>query len=156
MPDTDQVPDASHISPPVAGVHTGDAHAGHDISFDVTLNAGVPIGDVESTSHKIFADRTGPDSFHVKLADDAVLPNKDFILKYKVAGLGIHDAVLKHSDGNGGYFTLILQPPEQVSDEVAVPRQLIFVLDTSGSMWGFPLEMARENHCACAGPSAQR
>ena len=144
MPDTDQVPDASHISPPVAGVHTGDAHAGHDISFDVTLNAGVPIGDVESTSHKIFADRTGPDSFHVKLADDAVLPNKDFILKYKVAGLGIHDAVLKHSDGNGGYFTLILQPPEQVSDEVAVPRQLIFVLDTSGSMWGFPLEMAKK------------
>src|ERR1051325_9228977 len=75
MVDTNQVPDASHISPPVAGVHTSDAHAGHDISFDVTLKAGVPIGDVESSSHKIFADRTGPDSFHVKLADDAVLPN---------------------------------------------------------------------------------
>lgn len=144
MADTNQVPDASHISPPVASVHTSDVHAGHDISFDVSLKAGVPIGDVESTSHKIFADRTGPDSFHVKLADDAVLPNKDFILKYKVAGLGIHDAVLKHSDGNGGYFTLILQPPEQVSDEAAVPRQLIFVLDTSGSMWGFPLEMAKK------------
>jgi len=144
MPDTNQVPDASHISPPVAGVHTSDAHAGHDISFDVTLKAGVPIGDVESASHKILADRTGPDSFHVKLADDAVLPNKDFILKYKVAGVGIDDAVLEHSDSNGGYFTLILQPPEQVSDEVAVPRQLIFVLDTSGSMWGFPLEMAKK------------
>lgn len=144
MPDTNQVPDASHISPPVAGVHTSDAHAGHDISFDLTLKAGVPVGDVESTSHKILADRTGPDSFHVKLADDAVLPNKDFILKYKVAGVGIDDAVLEHSDSNGGYFTLILQPPEQVSDEVAVPRQLIFVLDTSGSMWGFPLEMAKK------------
>jgi Ca-activated chloride channel homolog len=144
MADTNQVPDASQISPPVAGVHTSDEHAGHDISFSVTLKAGVPIGDVESTSHKILADRTGPDSFHVKLADDAVLPNKDFILKYKVAGVGIDDAVLEHSDSNGGYFTLILQPPEQVSDEVAVPRQLIFVLDTSGSMWGFPLEMAKK------------
>lgn len=144
IPDTDQVLDASRISPPVAGVHTDDAHAGHDISVDVTLAAGVPIGDVESPSHQIFADRTGPDSFHVSLADEAVLPNKDFILKYKVAGPEISEAVLTHADKSGGYFTLILQPPERVSDEAAVPRQLIFVLDTSGSMFGFPLEMAKK------------
>lgn len=144
MPDTNEVPDASRISPPVAGVDTNDAHAGHDISFEVNLAAGVPIGDVISTSHKILADRTGPDSFHVQLAKDAVLPNKDFILKYKVAGPGIGDAVLAHSDNAGGYFTLILQPPDRVSDEAAVPRQLIFVLDTSGSMWGFPLDMAKK------------
>ena len=144
MEDTAQVPDASKISPPVAGVHTGDAHAGHDVSFEVNLRAGVPISDVQSTSHKIFADRTGADSFHITLADEAVLPNKDFILKYKVAGVGIDDAVLQHSDASGGYFSLILQPPELVSDEAAVPRQLIFVLDTSGSMFGFPLEMAKK------------
>jgi Ca-activated chloride channel family protein len=144
MPDTNQVPDASKISPPVAGVHTSDANAGHDFSIEVNLAAGVPIGDVESTSHKIIAGRTGPDSFQVKLADDAVLPNKDFILKYKVASAQIGDAVLAHADQSGGYFTLILQPPEKVSDEAAVPRQLIFVVDTSGSMWGFPLEMAKK------------
>ena len=144
MENTNQVPDASRISPPVAGVHTGDAHAGHDISFEVNLRAGVPISDVQSMSHKIFADRTGADSFHITLADETVLPNKDFILKYKVAGVGIDDAVLQHSDASGGYFSLILQPPDLVADEAAVPRQLIFVLDTSGSMWGFPLEMAKK------------
>ncbi|HEU4414246.1 MAG TPA: VIT domain-containing protein [Candidatus Angelobacter sp.] len=144
MPDTDQVPDASHISPPVAGVHTGDAHAGHDVSMEVNLAAGVAVGDVESPSHKIFADRTGPDSYHVKLADDAVVPDKDFILRYKVAGVGIGDAVLAHADKSGGYFTLILQPPDKIPEEALVPRQLIFVLDTSGSMWGFPLEMAKK------------
>ena len=144
MPDTDQVPDASRISPPVASVHTGDAHAGHDVSMEVNLAAGVPVGDVESPSHKIFADRTGPDSYHVKLADDAVLPNKDFILKYKVAGMGIGDAVMAHADKSGGYFTLILQPPDKIPEAALVPRQLIFVLDTSGSMWGFPLEMAKK------------
>ncbi len=144
MPDTDQVPDASRISPPVAGVHTGDAHAGHDVSMEVNLAAGVPVGDVESTSHKIFADRAGPDSYHIKLADETVLADKDFILKYKVAGVGIGDAVLAHSNKSGGYFTLILQPPDKVPDEAVVPRQLIFVLDTSGSMWGFPLEMAKK------------
>ena len=144
MPNTGQVPDASNISPPVAGIHTDDLHAGHDVSVEVTLAAGVPVGDVESTSHKIFADRTGADSYHVKLADDLVLPDKDFILKYKVAGAGIGDAVLAHADKSGGYFTLILQPPEKPAEESLVPRQLIFVLDTSGSMWGYPIEMAKK------------
>ena len=144
MPDTDQVPDASRISPPVAGVHTTEATAGHDVSIEVNLAAGVPVGDVESTSHKIFADRTGADSYHVTLADQAVLPNKDFILKYKVAGTGIGDAILAHADKSGGYFTLILQPPDRPQEKALVPRQLIFVIDTSGSMWGFPLEMAKK------------
>ncbi len=144
MPNTDQVPDASRISPPVAGIDTDGIHAGHDVSMEVTLAAGVPVGDVTSTSHKILADRTGPDSFHVQLLDDLVLPDKDFILKYKVAGTGVADAVLTHSDKSGGYFTLILQPPDKVADEAVVPRQLIFVVDTSGSMWGFPLETAKK------------
>jgi Ca-activated chloride channel family protein len=144
MQDTDQVPDASKISPPVAGVPTDDEHAGHDFSISVNLAAGLYVSDVVSTSHKIAAERTGPDSFNVKLADDVVLPNKDFILKYKVAGTGIGDAVLTHSDQSGGYFTLILQPPEKVPDNAVVPRELIFVLDTSGSMWGFPLDMAKK------------
>jgi Ca-activated chloride channel family protein len=144
MPNSDQVPDASRISPPVAGVHTDDATAGHDVSMEVNLAAGVPVGDVESTSHKIFADRTGADSYHVTLADQAVSPNKDFILKYKVAGNGISDAILAHADKTGGYFTLILQPPDRPQEKALVPRQLIFVVDTSGSMWGFPLEMAKK------------
>ena len=141
---TDQVPDASRISPPVAGFHTPDEHAGHDFSIDIKLAAGVPVAEVESSSHKIFADRTGADSYHVQLADDAVLPNKDFILKYKVAGPGINDAVLTHADKASGYFTLILQPPASVPDNSVVPREIIFVLDTSGSMDGFPIETAKK------------
>jgi Ca-activated chloride channel family protein len=144
MPNTNQVPDASQISPPVAGVHTAETHAGHDVSMEINLAAGVPVGDVESTSHKIFADRTGADSYHIKLAHEAVLPNKDFILRYKVAGAGIDDAILTHSDKTGGYFTLILQPPNRPPEKALVPRQLIFVLDTSGSMWGYPLDMAKK------------
>src|SRR5205807_924452 len=144
MPDTNQVPDASRISPPVAGVHTADEHAGHDVSMEVNLAAGVPIAEVDSSSHKILADRTGADAFHVQLAGDAALPNKDFILKYKVAGQGVSDAILTHAGQSGGYFAFILQPPERVADGTTVPREVIFVLDTSGSMWGFPLDMAKK------------
>jgi len=46
--------------------------------------------------------------------------------------------------GKGGFFTFILQPPDRVRDEDATPRELIFVLDTSGSMYGFPLRRAKK------------
>ena len=42
MPNSDQVPDASRISPPVAGVHTDDATAGHDVSMEVNRSSGRP------------------------------------------------------------------------------------------------------------------
>src|SRR5207245_9339105 len=69
---------------------------------------------------------------------------QEFVVKYKVAGVGSDDAVLSHGGKSGGYFPLILQAPEKVREEALVRRQLIFVLDTSGSMWGFPIEMAKK------------
>src|SRR5881394_278531 len=83
-PDTDRVPDASRITPPVAGTHTPNERAGHDISIDVKLDAGVPIQEFRSISHDVLSDRTGANSAHVRLKDEAVIPNKDFILKYDV------------------------------------------------------------------------
>jgi Ca-activated chloride channel family protein len=61
-----------------------------------------------------------------------------------VAGKKIEDALLTHSSGTGGFFTLILQPPERVTAEDVTPKELVFVLDTSGSMSGFPIEKAKE------------
>jgi Ca-activated chloride channel family protein len=52
--------------------------------------------------------------------------------------------VLTHRSDKGGYFTLILQPPERVTVEDVTPKELVFVLDTSGSMQGFPIEKAKE------------
>src|SRR5262249_27710895 len=69
---------------------------------------------------------------------------KDFVLTYRVAGDSINDAVLTHRSDRGGFFTLILQPPQRVSPEDVMPKELVFVLDTSGSMSGFPLEKARQ------------
>src|SRR6185503_18413833 len=51
---------------------------------------------------------------------------------------------LTHASNKGGFFTLILQPPEKVTAEDVTPKELVFVLDTSGSMSGFPIEKAKE------------
>lgn len=140
-PDTDSVPDASKITPVPA---PAGMRAGHDISIDVTLDAGVPLDALSSQTHDVSVERPSDRSAHVTLKDLATIPNKDFILRYDVAGKKIQDAVLTHSAGTGGFFTLILQPPDRVTVEDVTPKELVFVLDTSGSMSGFPIEKAKE------------
>ncbi len=138
-PDTTQVPDASKITPMPALTR-----AGHDISISVKLDAGVPIENIQSKSHEIESAMRSANSYEIKLKDEKTIPNKDFILRYDVSGKRIEDAVLTHRGEKGGYFTLILQPPDEVRPQDATPKEIVFVLDTSGSMEGFPIEKAKE------------
>ncbi|HYO91570.1 MAG TPA: VWA domain-containing protein, partial [Pyrinomonadaceae bacterium] len=140
-PDTTRVPDGSRITPQVAAIGT---RAGHDISVEVTLDAGVPLDELKSNSHEVDVERHGKERARVRLKNQETIPNKDFILKYDVAGRKVEDAVLTHRSGRGGFFTLILQPPDRVTAEDVTPKEIVFVLDTSGSMGGFPLEKAKE------------
>src|SRR5258707_2955581 len=140
-PDTNQVPDASRVTP--QPVPEG-MRAGHDVSIDVALDAGVPIDALDSKTHDVSVERPDDRRAIVRLKDQAAIPNKDFILRYDVAGKKIEDALLTHSSDKGGYFTLILQPPLRVTAEDVTPKELVFVLDTSGSMGGFPIEKGKE------------
>jgi Ca-activated chloride channel homolog len=141
LPDTDRVPDASKITPPVA---PEGERAGHDISISVDIDAGVPIRSLRSQLHDVELSRTAESSARVRLRDKATIPNRDFVLEYAVAGERIEDAVLTHRSGGSGYFTLMLQPPARVAAPDVTPKELVFVLDTSGSMNGFPIEKAKE------------
>ncbi len=139
-PDTTQVPDASKITPMPA-----KDRAGHDISISVNLDAGVPVESVVSNSHAIDSAMISANNYNVKLKNENTIPNKDFVLKYDVAGKKIEDAILTHRGDKGGYFSLILQPPDKVNSEDVTPKEIVFVIDTSGSMSGFPLDKAKES-----------
>jgi Ca-activated chloride channel family protein len=139
--DTDQVPDASHITPPVLQPGT---RSGHDLSLSVKIDAGVSIHQVQSITHEIVVTNSKASQAEVHLKQEATIPNKDFILTYAVAGEDIRDAVLTHRNGRNGFFTLLLQPPDRVKTDEVTPKELVFVLDTSGSMSGFPIEKAKE------------
>jgi Ca-activated chloride channel homolog len=139
-PDTDRVPDASKITPMPA-----KERAGHDISVNVKLDAGVLVENVASKTHEIDSQMLSGSSYNVELKSRKTIPNKDFVLKYDVAGGKIEDAVLTHRGRNGGYFTMILQPPDKVNTEDVTPKEIVFVIDTSGSMSGFPLDKAKES-----------
>lgn len=139
--DTNSAPDVSRILPKPA---PPGERSGHDISLEVTLDAGLIVDSLESKTHPVDIERPSPTRAHLKLKGGATIPNKDFILRYDVAGKTIQDALLTHRSDKGGFFTLILQPPDRVDTEDVTPKELVFVLDTSGSMSGFPIEKAKE------------
>lgn len=139
-PDTDKVPDGSRITPQVA-----KNRAGHDISLEVKLDAGVPVESVASKSHTVESAMLSANSYSVKLKNENTIPNKDFVLRYDVAGKKIEDAVLLHRGEKGGYFSLILQPPDKIDAQDVTPKEIVFVVDTSGSMSGFPLDKVKES-----------
>jgi Ca-activated chloride channel homolog len=140
-PDTKQVLDASRITPKSlpAGMRSG-----HDISLEVALDAGLIIDKIDSKTHPTDIQRPDGHSARLRLKDNETIPNKDFVFRYDVAGQAIQDALLTHRSDKGGFFTLILQPPERVTAQDVTPKELVFVLDTSGSMQGFPIEKAKE------------
>jgi Ca-activated chloride channel family protein len=136
-----RVPDAAQISPPQV---SAGMRPGHDISIEVNIDSGVPLIGFQSVTHEIEALQPGQGKATVRLKDQASVPNKDFVLKYEVAGNQIEDALLTHRGAGGGFFTFILQPPARVTAADVMPKELVFVLDTSGSMGGFPLDKAIE------------
>ncbi len=138
IPSSVNAEDAAKISP------ISKARPGHTVSMEVKLEAGVSIENVTSTTHLIETQQFSASQFIVKLKDEAEIPNRDFVLRYKTAGVNIEDAILTHKDARGGFFTLLLQPPDKVFPADTMPKEIVFVLDTSGSMDGFPIKKAKE------------
>ena len=145
-PDTDRVPDASHISPAVVPPGT---RAGQDINVTVHLDGGTELFDVKSDLHQINLRRIAPGRALVTLKNSDKIPNKDFILRYRTATEEIKDTFFVHPFPGGAYFTMVLQPPRRVPASEARPKEMIFVIDRSGSQEGFPIEKAKETMRQC-------
>jgi hypothetical protein len=150
--DTDQVPDASRITPMPARPGT---RAGHDLSLRVTIETGGPrIVSYRSELHEVEEARgaggAAAAALTLDLARQREIPNRDFILEWRVAEDAIEEAHLVHrgapgryGDFDGGFFALMLNPPARVANDAVRRRELIFVMDCSGSMEGFPVEKAK-------------
>ena len=140
-PDTDRVPDASRITPPTLAP---GARSGRDLAVVVRLLAGVRPGDVSSPTHAVRVEREG-DGAVARIRPEDAIPNRDFVLRYRVADehSGVRFRLAAHRKGAEGFAALSFQPPADVAADEVPPRELVFVLDCSGSMSGDPLDKAR-------------
>jgi Ca-activated chloride channel family protein len=116
---------------------------GHDIGLTVDIDAGVSIESIACPTHAIDVQRTTGNKARVKLASRHEIPNKDFVLRYTVAGDAVKCALLTTRSQGTGYFTLMLVPPRNLERLERGPVEMVFVLDRSGSMNGKPIEQAR-------------
>ena len=140
--DTNAVPDASRITPPV---RNPDSRSGHDISVTVDLDAGFEAASVQSVSHQVNVRRQANGRQRVELATGATIPNRDFILevqsaesKEPAAALFLSPAV----DSGETHFLLAAFPPT-VPPKQRMPVEMLYMIDVSGSMEGTSIEQAR-------------
>lgn len=121
-----------------------DERNGHDISLAVDLDAGVAIEGLDSRNHKISVKQEGARHAQISLDPSDSIPNRDFVLRYKVAGDDVKSGLIVHRDRSGsGYFSLMLFPPADLTRLPRKPLEMVFTIDVSGSQSGKPLEQEK-------------
>lgn len=115
------------------------------LHISARVSAGLPIQDLNSPSHQIVPQWQSPTVAQMTLDDaDPFQGNRDFILRYRLAGDQIASGLLLYQGESENFFLYMAQPPRRVTSEDIPAREYIFVVDVSGSMEGFPLNTSKQ------------
>jgi Ca-activated chloride channel family protein len=142
-PATDAVPDADRISPPVVVPGTG---AVNPVAIEIELNAGFPLARLSSTYHAVHIDERPDQRYRITLADGVVPAARDFELAWTPDVGSTPAAALLTETRDGRKFALLMVLPPQGDPTAAphTPRELTYIIDTSGSMEGESINQAKE------------
>ncbi len=125
-------------------LHQGEAPTyGFDIAVNIT--AGLPIKEISSTSHKVNTSYSSPTVAKVALDKSETRGgNRDYVLRYRLDGNRIQSGLLLYQGEKENFFLLMMQPPKRVTSTHIPGREYIFIVDVSGSMHGFPLDISKK------------
>lgn len=116
----------------------------YKFGYELTINSGIPIQDVACKSHKMNVKHEGLKKTVVRLdKSETNGGNRDVIVNYSLQGSQIESGVLLYEGEDENFFLLMVQPPKKVQKEDIPPREYIFIVDVSGSMWGFPMTVTK-------------
>ncbi len=140
---SDPVPDRERISPEVLDPAT---HAPiNPTTITVRLQAGFPLGEVKSHFHAVKIDTPDEATRVITLADGAVPADRDFELTWKPAAAKAPSVGLfREHVGTADYLLAFVTPPSvEQSEQKPLPREVVFVIDNSGSMGGTSIVQAK-------------
>ena len=134
--------DADRVSPPV--LHPASEVTLHNpVTVRVELQPGLAVAQIASPSHPVHAscDQAGCRA----TLQQAVPANKDFVLEWTLAqGVAPTAAAIAEKKGERYYGLVMVVPPVTQQDARRLPREVVYVIDTSGSMHGASIAQARE------------
>ena len=113
-------------------------------SLDLTvhLSAGVPVQWLHVDSHPSTMLDDGDRWRTIRLSEDVPVKNTDFEMRYRLSGEDVSVGATVFADGDRRVASLLIEPPAQ-RPKVVVPREMVFLLDCSGSMGGEPMEASK-------------
>ena len=122
-----------------------------DFSVKARIKSQHPVQNVYSPTHAIALTRVNDKEVSMTFERDQAVLDKDFQLFYSVGNKEIGITPLAHRpiSAEDGYFLLLLSPQLETSRSNIIPRDLVLVMDTSGSMDSVKMEQARKalKHC---------
>lgn len=137
---TDQVADADRITPIVAL----DKKV-NPVSLHIELDAGFPLETLTSPYHATEHKAHGSGQYTITLSSGSVPADRDFELIWKPElGYAPRAALFREQVDNENYYLLMMLPPAQEQNARVLPREVIYVIDTSGSMGGVSIRQARK------------
>jgi len=140
--DTDKVKDASRITPPVLAENEA---LRNPVTIHVELDAGFPVNEVKSRYHRVKVEKRDDNRYEVSLAVGPFPADRDFELVWTpLPGTQARGALFRESSAGETHLLLTLFPPFGAkADDKRLPREVIYVIDTSGSMEGTSIKQAR-------------
>ena len=115
-------------------------------NYDINVNirTGSIIQYVNSSSHDIKVHYPNALSAELSLSKNNVNPaNRDFILNYTIRASEIEPGLLLYEGKDENFFSLMIEPPKKVITEKIPAREYIFIVDVSGSMMGYPIDVSK-------------
>jgi len=112
----------------------------------VNLISAVPIQKVISKSHQIVVNRNTDNysTVYLQHADEKFEGDRDFILQYELSGENIETGTITFKGENENFFLSVIEPPRRLDRENIPAREYMFIVDVSGSMRGFPIDVSKQ------------
>ncbi len=138
---TAEVPDAARITPPVAQSGSGRKNP---VSVRAEIDAGFPLDSVSSPTHPLVVRAQRGDVYAIRLDDPDAQANRDFVLEWvPTVGNAPNAALFREEVDGDEYALLMVMPPQTEATSARVSREMVIVIDTSGSMAGESIIQAR-------------
>lgn len=140
---TDRVPDASQITP--SQVLKPELSGSHQFSLNLTLDAGLSLSTISSVSHAldISSSPVDPSRQRIRLSNGLESMDRDLVIHWTPVASQQPDAAVFHQADAGGNYTLLMVTPPMQNIVQTLPREVIFIIDSSGSMAGISMPQAR-------------